>query len=246
MQAQYRKFYQGEYVIYTTNRVRGVVEQKRDWIPNTINNINTGHAVVFGNGLSRTNHTVPFELFKQHRGGLHATKKVTTYGCNAFFRDADPHFLIVNNPIIANEVVKAGYEKNNIVLTTVKNVLLYPDKFHLIPFDQNFCAGATALYLAAFDGHRKIYFLGFDGQDSPDFNNNVYAGTNGYAAKTAHVDSVRWEEQIKEIFDAYPGSEFIRVMPSVSTPIPELWKYASNFKQIEWRQFISEIDLGTT
>lgn len=246
MQAQYRRNYLGEYVVHLTTQTRGVVEQKREWIPNTINERHTGYAVVFGNGISRLESNTPFNLFRDHRGGLHATKKIATYGCNAFYRDHNPHFLIVNHPLIAKEIIESGYANNNIVLTNAKNILHYPDKFHLIPFNPNFCAGSTALYMAAFDGHEHVYFIGFDGHDTLGYNNNVYAGTNGYPAPTADVSSERWEAQAKEVFDAYPQVQFTRVMPRSGATIPEIWKYATNFNQVGWQQFVSEIDLGAT
>lgn len=246
MEVFYRTEYTGEFVVHVISKSKGVAEEKREWIPNTINERHTGHAVVFGNGISRLRNEVHFDLFRHHKGGLQATKKITTYGCNALHRDAEPHFLVVNNSIIANEIIKSGYADNNIVVTNIKNIMLWPDKFHLIPFNKGWCAGATALYLAAFDGHNKVYFLGFDGQDTVDFNNNVYAGTNGYAAATAHVDSTRWEEQCKQVFDTYVGIEFVRVMPNDGSSMPEIWKYCNNLRQIGWRQFVSEIDLGVT
>jgi hypothetical protein len=246
MEKLYRSDYQGEFVVHLTNKVKGQVEEKREWVPNTINKRHNGVAVVFGNGVSRLRNPVHFDLFRHHRGGLHAAKKMTTYGCNAFYRDATPHVLIVNHPVVAKEVYNSGFANENIVVTNTKNVLRYPDKFHLIPFDPHFCAGATALYMAAFDGHNQVYFLGFDGHEGVDYNNNVYAGTNGYAARTAHMSSEVWDANVKEVFDAYNNIEFIRVMPEESMPIPESWKYAANFRQIAWRQFVSEVDLGAT
>jgi hypothetical protein len=88
--------------------------------------------------------------------------------------------------------------------------------------------------------------MGFDGHESVTWNNNVYAGTNGYAAKTAHVESTKWEDQCMEIFNAYYNIEFIRVMPSAGHNMPEQWKYASNLRQIGWQEFVSEVDLGST
>lgn len=246
MEKKYRRDYTGEFVVHLNTQVRGQVQQVREWVPNTINEQHTGHALVFGNGISRLSYPVDFNLYTQHRGGLHATKKLTTYGCNALHREYAPHILVVKHPVIAKEVVESNYAPANIVLTSSKNVLNYPDKFHLIPFDPNFYAGPTALYLAAFDSHNHIYFMGFDGHESTTWNNNVYAGTPGYAAETAHVESSKWEDQCMQIFNAYNNIEFIRVMPSAAASMPEQWKYAANLRQIEWRQFVSEVDLGST
>jgi len=245
MQAHFRKDYEGEFVVHTVIENR-IARQEREWIPNTIEAKQTGHALVIGNGISRLEYKVHFDLFRSHRAGRYAEKKLSVYGCNALHRDANPHFLIVNNPYIAQEVVDSGYADTNIVITTAKNILKYPNKFHLIPFDLGFSAGPTALYIAAFDGNKKVYFIGFDGQDSATFNNNVYAGTNAYAARTAHVSSEKWEQQAAEVFNAYSQTEFVRVMPSNGYAIPELWKPILNFRQIGWNDFVREADIGVT
>lgn len=244
MEQRYRRNYTGENVVFSTTRVKGVLENHLEWVPNTIEEEHTGYAAVFGNGLSRAG--LNFELFRHHRGGLHASKKLTTYGCNAMFRDCDPHILIVNHPAIADEVAKTKYPDNNVVVTSVKNVLKHPDKFHIVPYNPSFTAGATALYMAAFDGHQKVYFLGFDGQDTPGVNNNIYAGTSGYPTKTADVDHPRWVREAMTVFTTYYNTEFIRVVPYGGEVMPEEWKYASNVRQIGMRQFISEVDLGAT
>lgn len=246
MERLYRQNYEGEFVVHTTAIENKQVRQEREWIPNTIAAKQTGHALVIGNGISRLTYKIQFEWFTSHRAGAYANKKLSVYGCNALHRDASPHFLIVNNPHIAKEVVDSGYADNNIVITRAKNILKFPDKFHLIPFDPGFAAGTTALYIAAFDGNRKVYFIGFDGQDTPTFNNNVYAGTNAYAAKTAHVSSEKWEQQAAEIFNTYNQTEFIRVMPSKGYAIPEIWKPIMNFRQIGWNEFVREADIGVT
>jgi hypothetical protein len=246
MENLYRRDYQGEYVVFLTTKVKGKVEQIREWIPNTINERHTGRAVVFGNGRTRTELNAPFNVFFDHKGGLHATFKLTTYGCNAFYRDANPHILVAKHPAMAKEIVESGYADDHIVVTTAKNILTYPDKFHIIPFDPGFAAGPTALYLAAFDGHNHVYFLGFDGHEVLGVNNNVYAGTNSYAAPTADVTSEVWEAQAKKVFDTYGHVDFIRVMPTSSYKMPESWKYCSNLRQIDFKQFISEADIGVT
>lgn len=244
MEQKFRHNYTGEHVIFATTKIKGVVENHYEWIPNTIEESITGYAAVFGNGISRAN--LNFELFRHHRGGLHASKKLTTYGCNAMFRDCDPHILVVKHPVIADEVAKTEYAKNNIVVTTVKNVLKHPDLFHIIPFDPSFTAGATALYLAAFDGNKKVYFLGFDGQDTPGVNNNIYADTLGYPTAKSDVDYPKWIREAMKVFTTYCDTEFIRVTPNGTEALPEEWKYAPNLRQIPFKQFVSEVDLGVT
>lgn len=246
MERLYRTDYEGEFVVHLTNKWKGHVEQVREWIPNTVVHSHTGHALVLGNGLSRAQFPAGNDVLLNHKGGLNASKKLTIYGCNALHRDIAPHVLVVTHPIIANEVSVAGHAKNSIVMTNHKNILAHPGEFHLIPFNPSFDAGSTALYLAAFDKHNHVYFMGFDGHDSTEFNNNVYAGTSGYAARTAHVSSEQWVLNSKTVFDTYHNTEFIRVVPYGGETMPEPWKYCNNVRQISFRQFISECDIGVT
>lgn len=243
MEKIYRREYLGEYVVFRTNKIKGTVQEHREWVPNTIQEANTGNAIVFGNGPSRMN--IQWTLFKLHKGGLHGSKKLTTYGCNAMYRDYDPHFLVVHHPLIADEIAKTDYADNNIVLTHTKNVLKNQDKFHMIPFDPFLCAGATALYLAAFDGHTKVYFMGFDGYDY-NLNNNIYSGTNGYGSDKSDVNAQKQIDDVMKVFNTYNTTEFIRVTANGSEAMPEEWKYAQNLRCIDFRTFVSEVDLGAT
>ena len=243
MEKLYRRDYQGEFVNYLTNRVRGKVIEHRDWVPNTITERHTGNAFVFGNGPSRLG--LNWNLFKLHRGGLMGNLSAVTYGCNALYRDYDPHVLVVRHPIIADEIARSGYADNNICITSAKNAMKHPDKFHLVPFDPGLTAGATALYVAAFDDHRKIYMLGFDGCDGPG-NNIIYASTPGYPARTQDVNSQQWIDDAVKVFNTYDQTEFIHVMPHEEYPMPEAWKYCANVRSLSMRRFVSEVDLGAT
>jgi phosphoribosylformylglycinamidine synthase len=42
------------------------------------------------------------------------------------------------NEAAAKEIAETEYAKNNVVMTTQKNILTHPDLFHLIPFNPNF------------------------------------------------------------------------------------------------------------
>lgn len=243
MEKFFRRDYLGEYVVFATAKNKGVTSQHREWIPNTITQNHSGHAIVFGNGPSRKN--INWALFKMHRGGINASKKLTTYGCNAMYRDCDPHFLVVKHPLVADEIAATNYADSNVVITTVKNTLKHKDKFHIIPFDPNLCAGATALYLAAFDDHKKVYFMGFDGYER-NINNNVYAGTNGYGTDRTEVNAQKQIDDVMKVFNTYDTTEFIRVSQYGTELIPEEWKYAQNLRCISYNEFVSEIDLGVT
>ena len=244
MQKLYRKDYQGEYLITGGDRVRGKVVYDRVWMPNTINNHNTGYAVVLGNGPSRKDLNPHTEMYYQHMGGINASKKLTVYGCNSVFKEAKVHFLVVNNPEVARQVVTSGYADNNVVLTGRGNIELFPNKFHLIPYGIRMNAGAIAAYLAAFDGHHTVYLVGVDLDNYPRGRNSVYAGTAGYPSGTKPINYQRWIQEYKEIFETYTDVKFVRVSRGSSSPIPEEWVTLPNVEQMPYDRWKKIIDLG--
>lgn len=237
-----RKFYAGENIVvervYQGGRWQDIVEH----VPNGVTNSQqSNQAVVFGNGPSRLDFDL--SLIKNHKGGLLGSKALQTYGCNALYRDFRPDFLIAAGNEIVDEIAKSNYTKDNIVYTSSIHMLNYPSKFYLIPYDPYTDAGTTAAYIAAFDGHKKVFMLGFDGQDTPGYNYNVYAGTNCYQPKNATVMTYKWLFDRKVLFDAYNDVEFMQVTAKGTESVPESWKSCMNFKIISYNQFVIEANL---
>jgi len=240
MQKLYRTDYEGEFVIDGYVLKEGRRYENREFIPNTIvNNQHTGRAVVIGNGTSRL--AVDLRKIEHHAGGHLGKRRLQSYGCNALYRDMNPEFLVSTNNFMVNEIVRSGYADKHIVMSNSNNCINHPGKVHLIPYAINLCAGATALYLACFDGHKTVYILGFDNQDG-DSNNNVYAGTTNYADKEHTVSSKKWEGQTKRIIDTYDDVDFVWITGGRSR-FPEQWKYCVNLRQITVRDFSLEVDL---
>jgi hypothetical protein len=238
----YRSNYKGENVVVDRNYNEGVWHDITERVHNAVeNNQISNRAVVLGNGPTR----LAFDLqhLKNYSGHLGADT-VQTYGCNALYRDFTPDFLIASgHPNIVKELAESKYIEDNIVYTNAIHLLEYPGKFYLIPHDSYTNAGTAALYLAAFDGHKKIFMLGFDGQPDQGFNYNIYAGTNGYDTKHSLVLDDKWILDCKQVFDVYNDVEFIRVTQFNTEKIPELWKYATNFRQISHSEFVLEASL---
>ena len=239
---RYRRGYVGEDIIAQRTLIEGNWETVTEHVPNRVtNNQISNRAVVFGNGESRlefnTNHIM------QHKSGLLGADTLQTYACNAFYRDFTPDFLVCTDRRIAQEMVASGFTTDNIVYTRVDIMLEFPGKFYLIPHDIYTDAGTTALYLAAFDGHKRIYLSGFDGQDSDVRNNNIYAGTNGYDAVTSTVSGVKWGDAQKTLFDTYDDVDFVHVSHTGRHRIPESWKYCANLRRISYRDMVLEADL---
>jgi hypothetical protein len=238
LQKLYRKDYTGEFLIYNVELEDGNYEEEREWFPNTIeNNNHYGTAVIIGNGNSRK--SVSLELIKNHRTGIGGVNRIQSYGCNALHRNFHPDFLVLNNQTIIDEVKNKNIA-SNIMLSNVK-LLTNPGIGNLIPYSVNMNAGAIATYLACFDGHKKVYLMGFDNQANQE-NNNMFAGTPGYDAKTSVVSSYKWELCMSEIFRTYTDVEFIHVNPVIAS-VPKNWRSCLNYRTVDSRQFALAVDL---
>ena len=239
---QYRKNYRNENIVVDRNYTNGIWHDTVELVHNAVeNNQISNRAVVLGNGPSRLSFNL--QHLKNYSGHLGADT-VQTYGCNALYRDFTPDFLIANGTAtIIKEIAESEYVNDNIVYTNSIHLLEYPNKFYLTPYDPYTDAGTTALYLAAFDGHKKIFMLGFDGQPDENFNYNVYANTNGYDSTRTNILDGKWINDRKQVFDTYSETEFIRVTQFNTERIPELWKYCTNFRQISHTEFVLEASL---
>jgi hypothetical protein len=241
----FRATYQGEEVVTDLVHTNQQWKPSKEWIPNSvINNQISNRACVIGNGISRKEFNT--KVVMNQFGGLLAREKLQTYGCNALYRDYTPDFLVVSgdDDQIVKEVAESGYCDNNVVYASAPHIQSHPGQFYLIPQDPGWNAGSVATYLAAFDGHKRVYLLGFDGQDTAKYNYNMYAGTPGYQTATnAQADPAFFDITMKQIFDLYTEVDFVRVMPGEYAAIPELWKYCVNLRQISFRQFVLDADL---
>lgn len=238
----YRSEYTGEDIVQDRTLMDGKWETTTEHVPNNvINNQISNRAVVFGNGTGRE--SFPIQHILSKKSGLLGADSLQSYACNAFYRDYTPDFLVVSNRIIADEVSKSGYTKDNIAYTRVDISLEFPKNFYLIPHDPYADAGTTAAYIAAFDGHKKIYLLGFNGQDTPGVNDNVYADTPGYDGKNATVSDLKWISNLATLCNVYSDVDFIRVTESGRRSTPDRWKSITNLRQISFRDFVIEADL---
>jgi hypothetical protein len=238
----YRKDYLGEDVVTSLDHKNGDWVKTTEFIPNQIKNLQVSNrALIIGNGDSRLG--VDLRLVANHRAGPRGLNRLQTYGCNAIYQDYRPDFLVVTGKEVVKEVSTTDYVNENVVYASSWAVAEYPKKFYLIPQNPNWNAGALATYLACFDGHKKIFLLGFDGNDTPNYNYNVYAGRSGYPPRTQTVTEDYWVQSMNIIFETYSDVDFIRVAPTKNFRMPELWKYRTNVRAIDFRDFVLEADL---
>lgn len=240
---KYRRNYTGEDIIVERKQQNQMWHAETEFVPNAVTNSQiSDRAVIIGNGPSR----LGFDLnhLKKYSGLLGSTT-LQTYGCNALYRDFAPDFLVVtgNNGIVP-EIAGSEYVQNNIVYTNSIHLLEHPGKFYLIPHDPYADAGTAAAYIAAFDGHKKIYLLGFDGHDTPGVNCNVYASTNGYDdLANFEIENSKWVDNKLQLFNIYNDVDFVWVTQCGRNTVPEKLKWVQNFRQIDFKQFVLEADL---
>jgi hypothetical protein len=243
----YRSNYTGEDIIRDLVWEDGEWKRTVEHVPNAVENKQiSGKAVVLGNGISRTQ-LYPqgnlFQLLDNHKGGLLASGRVQTYGCNAIVREFMPDFVCANDAMAA-EIVEQGYWYNNIIYGTNAMVLSYPGKFYMVPQSPNWDMGATAAYLACFDEHKTVYLMGFDLHSGDvNYHHTVYAGTRGYPEVDDLTTEAYFENTMLRVMKLYPDVDFVRVMPTKDYYMPDSWKYQLNLRQITFDEFVREVDL---
>ena len=238
----YRADYTSENIVVERNYTDGVWHDTTETVTNSVTNTQiSNQAVVIGNGPSRLDFDM--RAIFEHRGGLLGADTVQTYGCNALSRDYTPDFLVARGNGIIAELAGKDYPTDNIVYTSSIHLLEYPNKFYLIPRDPYTDAGTTAAYIAAFDGHKKIFLLGFDNQDTPDYNYNVYADTDGYSATRSEASSQKWVADRAMLINTYNDVDFVWVTNAGSVTMPDEWAALVNFRQISFNAFVIEANL---
>jgi hypothetical protein len=218
--ARYRTDYTGEFIITQSVWSGGKKRQKREWIANPIENQHiSGRAVCIASDhdLSHFDYT----RLQRHRGGLLGSKKLQTYGLGIVAKQMRLDFTVETDDTILRELMDSHYYQDNVVYTTPRNCLKYPGVFYLTPYNPVMIKHALLPYLAAFDGHKEIFLLGY----------NQY--TN--AGNTA------WVAHVSEVINAYAGTKFIIV--GAKHHAIESWLEHANVEQMTYREFISYCDI---
>lgn len=220
----YRSTYAGESIVTELVLEGNEWQPETEYIPNSVFSTHTTtQALAIGNGPSRQE----FDLthIKNHKGGILARDKLQTYGCNLLYKEFQPDFLVAVTKDKVNEIANSGYCADHIVYTNAQYLLEYPGKFYLTPQNPAYDAGSLAAYLACFDGHSKVFLLGYDG----------------------YVDSAEnafWIKTLESVIRTYNDVDFVRVMPSNEYACSDTLMRLPNFRQIGFRQFVLEADIG--
>ena len=225
MEARFRADYPGEFVVVNSIWAGGKHTQQREWIANPIENQHiSGRAVCIGSRDSKNDgfpRGLDYTILQRHRGGLLGTLKLQTYSTGIIAEDMRLDFTVELDPTQLVRLIENKYYENNVVYTTAKNCINHPGEFYLIPVNPRLLLQALPVYLAAFDGHKEIFLLGYSREN--DFGND------------------RWVADIKSIFDAYVGVKFWLV--GEPTNMPATWYDSANVEAMPYRDFIGYADV---
>lgn len=187
-------------------------------------------ACVIGNGPSRLNFSLEI-----------IGRQMTTYGCNALYRDYMPNYLVSMDHDMVKEILKNKVHHQITFYTQHENrVDSLAESGEPINFfwgmSETNDSGNSALRLALQNGHEVVYMIGFDYSENPSSLPNVYAGTNNYVANhmwpAASMTDTKWERRLKKILRDYPNQKVVRVNGTKSLNISN-----ENYCEISLEQF---------
>jgi hypothetical protein len=187
-------------------------------------------AFVLGNGVSRSHIEVDTLL-----------KLGTVYGCNALYRTHTPHVLVATDQQISQQIQESGYSAKNKFYTRRPINELGAQRVPQPYF--GFSSGPIAVGIAASDGHKIIYMLGFDmGPAANGLFNNVYAGTEFYKQTLDKPTFTgNWIKQIITVTKDFSDRQFVRVCGDTTAVIPELQSLV-NMKSMPIAEFVALIN----
>jgi hypothetical protein len=166
-------------------------------------------ACVIGNGPSRLN----FDLAAIGR-------QMTTYGCNALYRDFMPDYLVSMDYNMVKEILDKKVHYQTSFHTQHENRI---DKLqeegepiHFFwGFSETNDSGNSALRLALQHDNISVYLIGFDYNDGGSNLPNVYAGTNHYPRShifpAASMQTSKWKQRLNKILREHKDKQIIRV-----------------------------------
>ena len=220
MEARYRTDYPGEFVVVQSTWAQGKKTQTREWIANPIENQHiSGRAVCIGSQDSLGQ--FDYRILQRHRGGLLGTLKVQTYGTGQIAENMRLDFAVDVDAKQLQRLIENKYYENNVIYTTARNCLANPGDFYLIPQAPRLLMPALPVYLAAFDGHREIFLLGY--------------------SKQMVFENHRWFDDVCSVFSAYAGVQFYLV--GEPTIMPDSWLECANVKTMPYRDFVGYCDI---
>ena len=175
-------------------------------------------ALVIGNSTSRNSLDLEFPWFKQF----------SIYGCNALYRDFEPHHLVATDKPILKEIIESGWHINRKVYTLPSVNEHFKNQVTTLPNQiEEVCPSGIRAVKLALEEHTEIYMLGMDFT-----NDNQYAGTPTYAN---HWDFDKYIPMFEHIIQRYDNCNFYRIGAQKRNITPH-----SNLKELTVQQFTQE------
>ena len=175
-------------------------------------------ALVIGNSISRNSFNFDFPWGKQF----------SIYGCNALYRDFEPHHLVATDKPILKEIIDSGYHLNRKVYTLASVNEYFANQVITLPNQiEEVCPSGIRAVKLALEEHTQIYMLGMDFT-----NDNQYAGTSTYAN---HWDFDKYIPMFEHIIQRYDHCNFYRIGAQKRNITPH-----SNFEELTLEQFTQE------
>jgi hypothetical protein len=187
-------------------------------------------AFVLGNGTSR-------QIISLEQ--INAIGQI--YGCNAIYRDFVPDVLVACDKPISVAIQESGYPLKHRFHTRKplpnRGAQPVPQAYY------GYSSGPIATGIAAIDGHKRIYLLGFDMGPSPEQKiNNIYAGTEHYRRKEAPPTYTgNWIKQLMRIMEDHKMTRFVRVCGATTAHIAE-FAQVRNLEHIDMATFQHRIN----
>lgn len=189
--------------------------------------LNNNPAFVVGNGTSRLR-LKPESLLD----------KGIVYGCNAQYREYEPHYIIAVDVKMVNEIISSGYHKTHEVWTNPNKGVQTKNNINFFNPHKGWSSGPTALWFAASQGHKSIYIFGFDYQGLNGKFNNVYANTFNYKKSTdAATYHGNWLSQTEKVIKEFRHTKFFRVADPGGFIPDRLGPTLSNLSHITYDEF---------
>ena len=184
-------------------------------------------AFVIGNGTSRSKLN-PESLLN----------KGVVYGCNAQYREYDPHYLIAVDVKMVNEIIAAGYHKTHQVWTNPNKGIQTKAGVNFFSPHKGWSSGPTALWFAASQGHTQVYIFGFDYQGTNGKFNNIYADTFNYKKSSdAATYFGNWLSQTEKVIKEFRHVKFFRVADPGAFIPDKLGPSLTNLSHITFDEF---------
>lgn len=217
---RYRQDYPGEFVLLETKFKAGKKIEKREWVENPIQNHHiSGRAAIIGSDTDVAQ--FDYTRLSRHQGGLLGGKRLQTYGPNTIWQKMKLDFAVTIDPDNLQQIIDSDYCEDNIVYSNAKNCIRYAGKFYLVPFSPVLDELSMAVYLAAFDGHREVFLLGYN-NDTPAADKN-------------------WISYLNTVFHSYNETNFILV--GTASNMPATWRSNRNVRCMKYREFVTYCDI---